>query len=96
MKTFKLQELRTNQSRDRDPIPGPPPRPPRAREARLARRRRRKAARRARKPSLSLPLPTQHWHQCKVINYTKQSSQLVHWLYLEFVVFSFFFINISF
>ena len=78
MKTFKLQEMRAIQTKDSEPIPGPAPRPPRARKARLARRRRRRGAR---KPSLPLPLPTLRWLQCKVINYTKQSTQLVHWLY---------------
>ena len=71
----KLQDLRANQARDRDPMGGPPPRAPRAREARLARR---KAARGARKPRPPLPLPTLRWHQCKVINYRKQSRQSVY------------------
>ena len=76
-KTFKLQEMRAIQTKDRDPMPGPAPRPPSARKARLARRRRRRGAR---KPSLPLSLPTLRWLQCKVINYTKQSTQLVRWL----------------
>ena len=72
MMTFVLQEVRANQTRDRE---GPPPRAPRARETRLARRRGKGGAR---KPKLPLPLPTLRWHQCKVINYTKQSRQSVY------------------
>ena len=75
MMTFNLQEVRANQAREGDPMGGPPPRAPRVRKTRLARRRRESGAR---KPKPPLPLPTLRWHQCKVINYTKQSRKLVH------------------
>lgn len=76
-KTFELQEMRAIQTKDRAPIPGPAPRPLSARKARLVTRKRRRGAR---KPSLPLPLPTLRWLPCKVINYTKQSTGLEHWL----------------
>ena len=79
----QLQEMRANQTRERDR--GPPPRAREAREARLAPRRRKRGAR---KPKPPRPLPTLCWHQCKVINYTKQSRQSVYWLYHWFMVFA--------